>query len=167
MNIIYYWFIKFCSYMPKRTGTAFRWSKKEQERRSGAFRLETNPDATKDDDNDQRGRTTLFSHKQWGLRRKCIFWVLHFTAKSLSELTYLNYSSFGFHWRCWHICGRVYVAVRCPSVCLSQPSTAAIAYCGHGEQPGAGDIDRGVEGSCAKHLTKEFYTVVMLLTYYY
>jgi len=29
--------------MPKRTGTAFRWSKKEQERRSGAFRLETNP----------------------------------------------------------------------------------------------------------------------------
>ena len=34
---------KFCSYMPKRTGTAFRWSKKEQERRYGAFRLETNP----------------------------------------------------------------------------------------------------------------------------
>ena len=32
---------KFCSYMPKRTGTAFRWSKKEQERRSDAFRLET------------------------------------------------------------------------------------------------------------------------------
>jgi len=31
--------------MPKRTGTAFRWSKKEQERRSGAFRLETNPDS--------------------------------------------------------------------------------------------------------------------------
>jgi len=45
MNIIHYWFIRFCSYMPKRTGTAFRWSNKEQERRSGsgAFRLETNP----------------------------------------------------------------------------------------------------------------------------
>jgi len=43
MNFIHYWFIKFCSYMPKRTGTAFRQSKKEQERRSGAFRLETNP----------------------------------------------------------------------------------------------------------------------------
>ena len=27
----------------KRTGTAFRSSKKEPERRSGAFRLETNP----------------------------------------------------------------------------------------------------------------------------
>jgi len=35
--------------MPKRTGTAFRWSKKEQERRSGAFRLEKNP-----------GRVSLF-----------------------------------------------------------------------------------------------------------
>jgi len=33
---------KFGSYIPKRTGTAFQWSKK-QERRSGAFRLETNP----------------------------------------------------------------------------------------------------------------------------
>ena len=43
LNIIHYWFIKFCSYIPKRTGTAFRWSKKELERRSGAFRLETNP----------------------------------------------------------------------------------------------------------------------------
>ena len=43
LNIIHYWFIKFCSYMPKRTGTVFRWSKKEQERRSGEFRLERNP----------------------------------------------------------------------------------------------------------------------------